>query len=518
MVEFQFGETAAGLQALFSVLQVFVVSIVDLVVELEAFVGALHVGISNTHLCDDADRLTEATGFFCLDLSVVGFRAGDLLRKFEQVVGGADTDFHPAAVIEEAVGGVGEVEVHTDVREHHDDGLVKFENVDVTLHIDFIQFRTLEQSDLFHDLHFGQIEHRRHIDIEHGGIHNDVVAGSQTEESAEFCTAVFVAAGVVGQAFFHIHKTTGFVKGAERRDQAFLSHFFDQLITGLALVKQSVGNGDRTLGGSNLEVNADNVHLQVLGGTAGALGADQGTVIRLAGVECSQTEVHKTESKVNVQVVDVLVLRGGVTVGGTGGNKCFTAGSGRIVPVAEVVGNSEFRQHTECFGDLHFAGNFFFQFRHFDVEVELQSQIDTFFQFELMVRLELAPFCLFKILNSLFSTITFVAFLGFTACESCQTCKHHACHPSEFFHNALSPVLGLLLMYILCLFIAKSYQTQQAKKQKYPHTSYNIIGAISEKSIAFSGKMCIFLKKNVFGYSFSDFFVAFARKIRKHQQ
>ena len=77
------------------------------------------------------------------------------VRELEQIVSCTDTDFHPVGVVEEAVGAVGEVEVHADVREHHDDGLVEFHHVDVAGHIDFIEFRSVEESDLFLDFDGG---------------------------------------------------------------------------------------------------------------------------------------------------------------------------------------------------------------------------------------------------------------------------------------------------------------------------------------------------------------------------
>ena len=428
MVEFQLGQTGTGLDTFFRILQVFAVCFVDVVIQHETVSHALEVRICNADLSNDPDRLSVVAGIFSIDLLGIAAGTHDLLRELEQVVCSTDPDFHPAGVVKEAVGAVGEIKVHAHVREHHDDGLVQFHHVDVTGHINFIEFRSIEQSNLFLNFDGGQIEHRGHIHIEHGGVHNDICAAGKTEESAEFSTAVVIAAGIVGQTLFHVNEAAGFIECPERVDVLLLCHFADQFIAGLALVEQIVGDGDRFLSGSDLEVNADNIQLQVLGSSAGTLFADQGAVIRLYGVGGSQTEVHKAECQVDIQVVDIAFSGSGVVVSGATFRNRFAAGSGSIVTMAVVVGNRKFRKHTHRFGDHLIAGDFFFKLGNLDVQVVFHGEADALFQLELMLFIKLAPAGLFPMLDCGDRTVAGIIFLSLTACQSGKTGKHDTSH------------------------------------------------------------------------------------------
>ena len=428
MVKFQLGQTGTGLDTFFRILQVFAVCFVDVVIQHKTVSHALEVRIGNADLSDDTDRLGIVAGIFRFDLLVVAAGTHDLLRELEQVVSCADTDFHPAGVVEEAVGAVGEIEVHTDVREHHNDGLIEFHHVDVTGHIDFIEFRSVEKSDLFLNFDGGQIEHRGHIHIEHGGIHNDVIAAGEAEESAEFSAAVVIAAGVIGQALFHINETAGFIECPEGVDVFLLSHFADQFIACFALVEQIIGDGDGFLSGSDLEVNADHIQLQVLSSSAGTLFADQSAVICLNRVRSSQTEVHKAECQVNIQIVNIAFGGSGVVVSSTTFGHRLAAGSSRVVTMTVVIGDSKLGQHTHSFGNHLIAGDFFFEFGNFDVQVVFHGEADALFQFELVLFIKLVPAGLFPVLDCIDRAIICVVFLGLTASQSSKTGEHNACH------------------------------------------------------------------------------------------
>ena len=452
MIQFQFGKTAFGSHGFFRIHQVGFVCGIDLVVQLETVIGTLHIGIGDTHLCDHTQRLGEVACFFRFDLRIICLCAHDVLRQFQNVVRGTDTDFHPVCMIQERVGGVGEIQIHTHVRHHHNDRLVKFKNIDMTLHVDFVEFRTVEQCDLFHHLQFRQIEDRRHFHIEHGGIHHDVGTCGKSHEGKEFRTAVFITARVVGEAFFHIHETACFVECTEGGDQTLFRHFRDQSVAGLAFLKQIIGNGDRFLCGGDLKINADDFHLEVLCHASLTLFADEGAVIPLESIDSRQTEVHHAQCQVDIHIVGEAVGRSGETFSGIiiiFRLDRFTAGCRMIVAVGGIVGNRQLRQHTECFRDRHIRSHIFFQFGNFDIQIVLQSQVDTFIQFEHMLGIVHTPSGAFKVDCHTFLAVSLVTFLRFTAGNDCRTrksCEHQTfCQFHTFFLVPKVTILFVIL-------------------------------------------------------------------------
>ena len=134
------GDFAGNVIAAFDLLEVLGIGAVDAVVDIVAFLGGEEVGVGDADLRHDGDGLRVGAVFFSFDLFVQSAVAADLLRELEEVVGGTDTHFAPAVVVEVAVVNFVVVIEDFDVREHGDDGLAGFENVHVALHVHFKEF------------------------------------------------------------------------------------------------------------------------------------------------------------------------------------------------------------------------------------------------------------------------------------------------------------------------------------------------------------------------------------------
>ena len=306
MIQFKLRKFAGNSLAALCFFQIFAICGIDTDVNIQTFFGGNKIGVGHTDLCHNGNRLGVAAVFFSVDLGAVCLVSGNLLRKLKQIVGGTETDFTPGAVVKEAVGAVREIKEETDIGEHRDNGFAALKNIDMFLHINFHQFRTFHQCDLLHQLHTGKGEVGN--SIQNGIVNFDNGTGIKSQQSTQFNTAVFVTADIIGQTFFHFNKTFDFIKGAERRNFAVIAEFIDQFITVFAVFQQIRGDFHSALGGGNLKVNAGSIQHKILFCAAGALLTQQHTVIRLLSVEKGQTEVKNAERKVNVKIVDILIL------------------------------------------------------------------------------------------------------------------------------------------------------------------------------------------------------------------
>ena len=419
------GKLSGDLSAGNGFFQIFAVSIVDFGVDRQTLFHGYHIGMGDTHLGHDGDRLGVSTGLFSIDLGTVSLITGDVLGQFQQIIGGTDTQFPPGAVVEETVVAVGEVHKHPHVGEHHDQSLAALQNVDVLLHVDFIQLRTLHQSDLLKQLHLRSLEIRNLV--QHAVIHFDLGIGIKSDQRTQFNTAVFVTADVVGQAAFHLNKPFDLLKGTERSDLTLIPHLFDQSIAILAVSKQFFSNGDRPLGGGDLKIDPHGIQHQILFGTAGTLLTQQQTVMSLLGIEKRQTEVQNAQGKVDVEVVDTAILALGVAVrSGSDSVDLLAAGSRRVVSAGKIIGNIQLRKHAQHFRGPHLFGNLFLKAENFQIKVVAHSKFDALIERKDFGFIQIAELGTLKMFDCVSDTIFLIFIKRFTAGEQQQsTCQKH---------------------------------------------------------------------------------------------
>ena len=366
--QFQFRNLTGNLFGFFGFGKVFSENIVGTQINIQHLFRGDQIAVGDTHLRHDGDRLSVTAVFIGIDLCIISHITGDLTGQSQKIVCGTDTDFHPAVVIKEAVVAVGEINKHPHVGEHGNDGLAALQHIDVFLHVDFKQFGAFHQGDLFHQLHFRQGKFGD--GIQHGIINPDHRIGVKSQQGAQLNTAVFVSTDIIFQTFFHFDETAGFIKGTERSDLTGSRHLFDQFIAVFALFQQFGGDFDRPLGSGNLEVDPHRFQHQILFGTAGVLLTEQHPVIRLTGVEKGKTEIHHTQRQIDIQIVDRAILTLTVRVGSRAVTIQLTAlGCRSIILMVEVVGNIEFRQHTEDLIGAHLFGNLLFQTENFQIQI-----------------------------------------------------------------------------------------------------------------------------------------------------
>ena len=215
-------------------------------------------------------------------------------------------------MIQKTVGGIREIKEYPDVRKHRHDRFPAFQNIDVFLHIDFIQFRTFEQCDLFHQDHSRELEFRDRV--QNAIIDFDFRIRIKAEQGTKFDAAVFITADVVGQTFFHFHELLGLVIRPERGYPSRFGQIRYQLAAVFAVRQQFPGNVDRSLRGRNLEIDPHRVQHKILFRTPCSLLTEQHAVVALAGVEEGQSEIQNAQRQIHIQIVDGTVLALGVTV------------------------------------------------------------------------------------------------------------------------------------------------------------------------------------------------------------
>ena len=180
------------------------------------------------------------------------------------------------------------------------------------LHVDFIQFRTFEQGDLFHQDHFREGEFRNRV--QNAVIHLDFRIRIKSEQGTKFNAAVFITADIVGQTFFHFHEFFNFIIRPERGYPSGFGQIRHQFAAVLAVFQQFPGNADCSLGCRNLKIYPHRVQHKILFCPPCPLLTEQHAVIALAGVEESQSEIQYAQRQIHIQIVDGTVLALGVAV------------------------------------------------------------------------------------------------------------------------------------------------------------------------------------------------------------
>ena len=451
VIQFKLGKITCDPFTAFGFFKIFTICGIDTGIDIQTFFGCHQVCMSDTNLCHNSNRLCITAVLFGIDLRAERFITCDLLRKFQKVVSGADTQFPPGVVIEESIGAVCEIKEDTNVGEHGNNGLAAFDHIDMFLHIDFIEFRTFHQSDLFHQFHFREFEIRN--SIQDRIIHFDFCTRIKSEQRTQFNTTVFITADVIGQTAFHFHKTFDLIKRPERCDLTFFTHFFNQFITILAFCQQTGCHFDCTLCCGNLEINTNCIKDQILFCAECTLLTHQHTVICLLCIEKCQTEVKNTQCQVNIQIVESSVLTLCIRISTiAAAMELFTAGSGRIRAMREIIRNSQFRQHTEHFTGPHFFCNFFFQSIYFQLQIVFQSHTHTLIQIQYMIFRQIGILGTFKMHHGFIDPLLLIFINGFTTAEDeCSRTTERDTKLIKF--HCVSPYFIKLFDLVFLLFI-----------------------------------------------------------------
>ena len=441
VIEFQRGEFSGDRAVRFRPLQILIVSRVNLVIQFEPFTGGNPVRMRDTNLRHHTDRLRKAPGFFRFNLRAVRHVTRNVLRQLQKIVGRTDSQFIPAHVVEEGVRAVGEVRVNPDVREHHQNRLAAFDDVDVFLNVDFIEFRTLQKRNLFHQLNIRKFHIRNRI--EEAVFHQNLPRGIHPEQRTQFNAAVLVAADIIGQPFFHLDETPRLVERPERRDLTGTTQFFDQSVTRTTLLKKRLRDFDRLLRRRNLEIGLHHIKRQILRRTIHALLAHQHTILSLLRIEKRQTEVQYAQSQVHVKIIDVPILTGAVAIGQTTFSDLLTRRRRHVAPTCPGIGNIQFRKHAEHFRRAHLASDILFQIQNLHVKVVFKRETDAIHQADFFALRQLLVFGGLKMSHRILSTFVPIIFgILATADRQHPGNRSGASQPEQycicFLHRALS--------------------------------------------------------------------------------
>ena len=447
MGDVDLGDFAGNVIAAFDLLEVLAIGAVDAAVDVIALFAGEEVGVGDADLRHDGDGLRVGAVFFSFDLFVQSAVAADLLRELEEVVGGTDTHFAPAVVVEVAVVNFVVVIEDFDVREHGDDGLAGFEHVHVALHVHLKEFRALHEGDLFHELDVGEGEFGNFV--QNGVVNFDIGVGVDAEEGAEFDAGILEGTDVVGQSLLHVDELGDFVKRAVWGDFAIFAHLVDLLIGFFAFSKEFFRNVDGALGGSDLEVDADGIQHKVLRGAAEALVAEKHAVVFLQAVHERKTEVQNAEGEIDVEVVDGLVLAGGVGVvtRALGAMNLFAAGGGDVVTMDIAVTDGQIRQHAEHFAGAHLMGDFFFKAVNLEIDVVFNGEFDAVLQGEDFVRRKISVLGAFEMLDGAFYPFVLVVFIRLASKEGDGDENHQKIH-QRLFHVLVLYTLGKMVFLV----------------------------------------------------------------------
>ena len=418
MIQFQFGNRAADRFFRLFFFQMLAVVAVFPAVEFIFLPGGSDVGLGDPDLGHDRDRLGERTNLFYIRLIAVGHVTGQVLRGLQCIVSRADRQFPPGLIIQERVVVVHQIHIDLDVRKHHHQGLPAFEDIDVTLDIDLIQFRALQDRHLLQQFDLRQFHDR--ILVQDRIIHDDVHAGINTQQRTQFHTGIFIHACVVGKTFFHGEQTVFLLESPERRDPFLFFQTVDRRAVVPALQEQIVGDVHRPLGSRHLEIGADNVQRQILAHAFDLTLFHQHPVMALLGIEERQTEIQQAESQIHTQVVDGFVLTGAVIVSVAVRFNRLAAGAGLIETRGEVVRHGQIRQHSQDLRPQHIFRGIFFHVLDLDVHIMLHGKLDAVMQGQDLVGWKFALLHRFKLLLGLGNPLFLVVFFGFAAAHQQQ--------------------------------------------------------------------------------------------------
>ena len=95
MIQFKLGKFAGDFFAALCFVQIFAVCCVDPHINIQTLFGGNKIGVCHSDLCHNGNCLGITAIFFGIHLGAVCLIFGNMLREFEQIVGGADSQFHP---------------------------------------------------------------------------------------------------------------------------------------------------------------------------------------------------------------------------------------------------------------------------------------------------------------------------------------------------------------------------------------------------------------------------------------